>query len=142
MKLYEIQQPNIEQILQELNITDYEITPRGVDVNGNVKIPKHWTEIPFQFNIIDGTFDCWHSSLTSLKNGPRAVGGDFWCNTKITSLQGAPREVGGSFVCGDTKIVSLQGAPVEVGGSFICSDTKIKGKPNTTGINIGGSLYW
>ena len=122
MKLTEIQQPNIEQILHQLNITDYEITNEGVNVFGNVNIPEHYTEIPFQFNIVSGNFDCSY--------------------TRITSLQGAPREVGENFVCAFTYIDSLRGAPREVGVNIICGFTNIRGKPDTTGINIGGQLYW
>ena len=164
MKLTEIQQPNIEQILQQLDVADYEITNEGVNVFGDVIIPLEWMEIPIQFNIVRGRFDCNRTELTSLQGAPKEVGSDFncgWTNitslqgaprevggdficiyTKITSLQGAPKEVGGSFYCGNTKITSLQGAPREVGGNFYCLNTNIKSKPDITGINIGGELIW
>jgi len=43
--------------------------------------------------------------LTSLKDGPEKVGGDFVCSSNnLTSLKGAPKEVGGSFKCSSNKI--------------------------------------
>ena len=98
MKLNEIAEQNIEQLLNEMGIENYEITPRGVDVEGDVKIPREWTSIPFQFNFVSAGFYCVRANITSLQGAPREVGGNFYCQyTNITSLQGAPREVGGNF---------------------------------------------
>jgi len=127
MKLLEINQPNIEQILAELDITNYEITPEGVNVNGDVELPDDYTKIPIQFNYVSGDFDCSYTNITSLKGAPRYVGGNFHCfmSKQFTSLQYAPREVGGTFNCSNTIITSLKGAPREVGGSFSCDRTPI-----------------
>ena len=141
-----MKQPTVEQIiyqLQQLKITDYEITDQGINVFGDVKIPVNSTEIPIQFNIVSGSFHCSYTKITSLRGAPREVGGSFYCTvTKITSLEGAPREVGGSFGCCYTPITSLKGAPREVGGHLDCYCTNMEGKPDTTGINIDGELKW
>jgi len=40
-------------------------------------------EIPVQFGYITGRFDCDNNQLTSLKNCPKFVGGDFYCQNNI-----------------------------------------------------------
>jgi hypothetical protein len=58
-----------------------------VDVSGNVKIPREYTQIPIQFRNVSDDFCCSGSQITSLQSAPQYVGGDFLCNkTQITSL--------------------------------------------------------
>ena len=127
LKIFYRRKQTIASIMAELRIIDYTINPGGsIDVNGNVVIPNHMTEIPVQFGTVNGNFNCSHTKITSLKGSPREVGGDFWCSkTRIRSLRGGPREVGGDFWCWDTKITRLEGSPIEVGGEFTCYKTKI-----------------
>jgi hypothetical protein len=128
MKLIDITEntSNIPAILKKLGIdvTKCTIHPDGtVDVKGNVDISKQeLTEIPVQFGIVSGKFNCEYN--------------------KLTSLQGAPREVVGSFYCYGNKLESLQGAPREVGGHFVCFDNKFKSEPDHSHINIGGEFKW
>ncbi|OCB75552.1 hypothetical protein B0A79_23865 [Flavobacterium piscis] len=66
-----------------------------VDVLGSVRFPdfaSFLTELPLQFNLVSGDFDC--SALVNL-----------------TSLKGVPIQVGGTFNCAYTNIRSLNYAP-------------------------------
>ena len=101
----------IHNIMSKLTKAKYVINKDGsVDVYGDVKIPNEMTEIPIQFGMVSGNFNCSAIEITSIKGAPREVGGVFSCSyTNITSLEGAPREVGGNFWCGDTEITSLDG---------------------------------
>lgn len=70
-------------------------------------------------------FYCGYNILTSLKNAPQIVHGDFICSTnQLTTLEEAPKEVGGVFRCDDNPLTSLKGAPEEV-TAFICSKTSL-----------------
>jgi len=119
-----------------------------VVIKGDVWIPhetitlvgyKHKGKPIAQAKVL-GTFNCSHTGITSLEQGPSYVGRDFDCyNTKITSLEQGPSWVGGYFNCSDTNITSLQGAPSYVGGDFACFQTKItslQGGPSY----VGGKL--
>ena len=55
MKLNEIK-PDIDKIMKDLTKDKYTMTKHGVDVAGDVTIPKHMREIPVKFNIVDGIF--------------------------------------------------------------------------------------
>jgi len=134
MKLDEItQQPAFDKqaILAELAKLGIEpistINADGsVDVNGDVRIPNSYTEIPVQFRNVSGSFNCSNTGILSLQYAPQQVGSNFYCNnTLITSLQYAPQRVGGDFYCRNTKITSLQGAPHYVGNGFFCNSTEI-----------------
>ena len=84
----------------------YSITPEGVDVHQNVKLSYHnLTSMPFQFNVINGDFDCAHNELKSLQNAPLVVHGWFNCVlNELKSLSGAPKVVEGDFDCSSNKI--------------------------------------
>jgi hypothetical protein len=61
-----------------------------VDVDCTVDIMgMEITEFPFQFGIIYGDFDCSNNKLTSLKNCPRHVRGNFCCynNYNLSSIK-------------------------------------------------------
>jgi hypothetical protein len=77
-------------------IGDYTINIENtVDVLGSVRFPdfaSFLTELPLQFNLVSGDFDC--SALVNL-----------------TSLKGVPIQVGGTFNCAYTNIRSLDYAP-------------------------------
>lgn len=124
----------MKKLSEELGV-DGELIYNGdetFNVNGNVRIPYHITEIPIKFNTISGDFNCSETKITSLKNSPEKVVGDFNCSdNNITSLQDAPKVVYGNFNCSKTNITSLEGAPQEMKG-FDCSSTLItslKGAP-------------
>ena len=88
-------------------------------VTGNVSISQsiHVDNFRmFNFNIVNGNFNCINNNLTSLEGGPQKVGGNFNCsNNKLTSLEGGPQKVGGDFYCNSNNLTSLEGGPQEVG---------------------------
>ena len=64
---------------------------------------------------------CNDNNFTTLKGGPKMVGGSFYCNSnKLITLEGAPKEVRGKFDCSDNELISLKGAPQLVGHEFHC----------------------
>jgi len=135
----------IERLLEDWNVTDYDIVDGKVNVVGNVRIPVTYHTIPFKFGTVDGDFDCGHFStyhantlgelatqitparLNSLLNSPDHVTGHFDCEgTNITSLQYGPVYVEGNMLVSKTQITSLKHAPTYVGGSLVCARTNIK----------------
>lgn len=112
MKLHEVANhpnPEINRIKQELRrlgvLGKSTILPdMSVDVNGDVALQRKATNIPVQFNRVNGYFGCYRSTL-------------------ITSLQGSPRYVRANFSCSDSGIATLEYAPVYVGDGFTCSHT-------------------
>jgi hypothetical protein len=59
----------------------------SVDVNGDVRIPNSYTEIPVQFRNVSGSFNCSNTGILSLQYAPQQVGSNFFCHdTQITSL--------------------------------------------------------
>lgn len=118
----------IEAWLEEMEIENYTINDDGtVDVNGDVQLEKKdLKEIPVQFGVVKGDFECYQNQLISLSGCPKEVKGDFWCfDNQLTSLEGAPQKVGGSFWCNQNRLTSLEGAPKEVGGTFNCQINKL-----------------
>jgi hypothetical protein len=57
-----------------------------VDVDGGVSMSSiTLTEIPVKFGRVQDHFDCSGDNLTTLKNCPDSVGGNFWCySTNLT----------------------------------------------------------
>jgi len=107
--------------LDEMGIINYTINDTStVTVKGDVYLDfKGLVEIPVQFRIVYGNFNCSNNSLTTLKGSPREVGGDFDCSfNELNSLLGAPKEVAGGFDCSMNMISSLVGGPSEVGKFF------------------------
>ena len=90
---------------------------------------------------ISDNFWCNHNQLTSLKGGPKTVGGHYHCNNnKLTSLKFAPKTIGEDFACTSNKLTSLEGGPKTVGGRFDCGYnqlTSLKGGPKTVGGHFG-----
>jgi hypothetical protein len=113
----------IRDWLHSVCIYDYDICGGVVHVVGNVDaVYRGLTSIPVQFGYVSGNFYCSHN--------------------KLTSLEGCPKEVGGSFDCRGNQLTSLEGCPTEVGGSFDCHGNMFVGKPNVSGIKIGGDFRW
>jgi hypothetical protein len=64
-----------------------------------------------------GLYDISDNKLTSLKNCPSFVKGNFNCSlNNLTSLRDGPQEVQGSYNCADNKITSLDGIAKIIGG--------------------------
>ncbi|MFW6130870.1 MAG: hypothetical protein ACOC56_06750, partial [Atribacterota bacterium] len=86
----------IKKWLDKHQITNYTINDDlTVDVDENVDLShRNLTEMPIQFNKVNGTFYCTYNQLTSLVGAPKKVFGYFYCsNNKLTSLEGAPEKV-------------------------------------------------
>lgn len=102
----------VETWLQKYRIENYIIRDNlTVDVDGHVfLIAKRLSNIPIQFGIVTGEFNCSANFLTSLKGVPFHVKGDFACNQNfLKDLAYAPLEVEGHFLADNNKIVSLEG---------------------------------
>ena len=106
IKLFESQEQEIHEFMKKHNIENYTITPEGVDVHQNVHLfNRKLTELPFQFNIVHGDFECTSNKLTSLSGSPRVVRGYFSCtNNQLKSLEFCPKFVQGDFYCFSNKI--------------------------------------
>lgn len=119
--------------------SDEDLKLRHLDI---VELPKSLNGIT-----LNAGLSCSYNKLTTLKNSPRVVNGNFWCTeNQLTSLEGAPRIIKGNFSCANNKITSLDGGPEYVGygydvshnlltnlkglpehlnGNFICTDNKL-----------------
>lgn len=77
----------------------------------------HLKEIPdvISVDLCEGMFDVSENRLTSLKNCPRVVLGNFLCgNNNLTSLEGGPTEVRGNYVAYHNKLTSLKGIATHI----------------------------
>lgn len=106
----------------------------SINVLGDVDLRnKKLEEIPFDFNLISGTFNCSGNLLTSLKGCPKYVGGSFLCGeNKLTSLEFGPKFVGVDYVCSNNNLTNLIGSPRVVNGQFNCVNSgllSIEGAP-------------
>ncbi len=132
----------IIDICEKYRIKNYTINEDGsIDVNGGVDL-KHnkLTELPLNFNKVNGFFNCDQNQLTTLKGSPKYVDG-FSCGyNKLTSLEFGPKEVGGDFYCSYNKLTSLEFSPKKSGSNFYCTDNKLR---DLYGISdyIGGILF-
>jgi hypothetical protein len=121
----------------------------SVHVKGDVNLSnKDLTELPIEFDVVDGNFNISGNKITSLDGCPKYVGGDFNCgdNSNLRTLTGGPEEVKGDFNCSFTGIDTLVGGPEEVGGNYDaarCNITILDGAPekiNGTFRAIGNKL--
>lgn len=88
--------------LGKYEITNYTINDDlSIDVSESVGLWNHnLTEIPVQFNEVNGYFSIEGNQLKSLKGCPRIVKGNFICdNNNLTSLKFSPEIVNGGFLC-------------------------------------------
>jgi hypothetical protein len=133
----------IRKVCKKYKIRNYSINlDRSINVNGNVYLDvKLLHKLPVTFNTVSGNFRCYGTNLTSLKGGPKHVGGNFYFTSlcgmaKLNSLDGAPSDVGGDFDCSFNKLSSLVGGPTKVGGNYFCYYnvlTSLVGSPETIG---------
>ena len=125
-----------EQDGQAYNLYDM---PKGFVIKGDLNLKREYLhELPdLSHVIVQGTFSCTSSHLTSLEGAPKEVGGDFDCSwNKLTSLKGAPQQVSGDFHCNHNQLTSLEGAPEKVGRNFECYNkelTSLEGAPKEVG---------
>jgi len=127
----------IEDWLNTLEIENFTVNnDLTVDVDDNVDISdKNLTEIPVQFNKINGWFNCsGNKELKSLKGCPQIGITDFLCrDCDLRDLKGVPKEIKGRFECGDNeKLNSLKGCP-QIGVTYFwcynCDLRDLEGAP-------------
>ena len=77
---------------------------------------------------IRGYFDCNKNKLTSLKNCPSSIIGEFICNfnKQLKNLEGGPTYVDTNYECNDCGLESLLGAPTRAEGMFDCGTNQLK----------------
>jgi hypothetical protein len=123
----QIEERSIEDWCIELGLENYKIKDGIVNVNGHVDISKKISiEIPIQFGIVTGYFECDSNKLTSLKGCPKSVGESFNCMyNELTSLKYGPISVGGLYYCGYNNLVSLKYGPKSLGGFLGCFDNPV-----------------
>jgi hypothetical protein len=72
-------------------------------------------------------FNCSNNYITSLKFGPRKIGGNYNCAyNRIHSFWCGPEKVGKDFNCANNMFDSLKDCPKEVGGDFITRNNPVK----------------
>ena len=92
----------IKRVCEFYNITDYDINSDGsIDVYQTVDLSfSELTELPLNFNLVNGNFNCMRNNLTSLRGCPKKVNGYFSCSyNNLTTLEHAPKKVFGDFYC-------------------------------------------
>ena len=137
----------IKKWLEEFEISQYTINDNlTVDVNDHVDISYcHLKKIPIQFGVINGSFNCSHNKLTTLKGAPFIVRGLFNCsfnllkdlsyspkeaqnlicsNNKLTTLKGAPQDLVNMY-CEKNRLTNLEGAPAKIHNTLDVSDNEI-----------------
>ena len=100
--------------LDSNNIKNYKIDDNNhIDVRGNVDISdSDLKEIPVQFNIVSGMFNCSYNELTSLKGSPFKCH-SFDCSyNNLTSFEYSPLELFGNLIANNNKINSLKDFPI------------------------------
>jgi hypothetical protein len=115
----------VNAICQKYGIEGYTINNDGsVDVVKVVRLDgKNLTELPINFNKIDGSFTLQGNSLTSLKGCPKSIEGSFSCSdNRLTSLAHCPKYVCDTFFCHTNDIETFDGLDfVNIGGDFDCA---------------------
>jgi hypothetical protein len=134
LKIYESfrTEQEIKDLCSEYGIWNYQIRDDGsIDVEGDVILCNKlddFKQLPLNFNVIKGDFDCSGDSLTTLEYSPKMVDGEFYCqyNYHITSLEGLENTNIDSWldVEGCRDLYSLKGFPKKV-GYFNCRRTPI-----------------
>ena len=99
---------DIEAWCDKIGVRKYNINDEGkIDVNRFVNLfKKDFKEIPYKFGKVKDFFTLQNcKNLTSLKNCPDIVTGNFRCSgcSQLDSLEGCPKEVWGDFWCNDCK---------------------------------------
>jgi len=111
----------IQAWLDNYNIQQYIINEDlTVDVDTDVDLyGQELIEIPIQFGIIEGDFQCNSNILTSLKGCPFEIKRNFNCSLNpITNLEFSPKIIKGDFKCYSTPLKSLMGFDSRLGGYF------------------------
>ena len=73
-----------------------------VDVLGGIFMRYNsQTQLPVEFGVVQGNFDCSNNNLLTLKGCPKVVTGRFECQANnLTSLEYCPESIDGGIRCG------------------------------------------
>lgn len=106
---------------------EVQLADDGLEIKGDVYVKSYVKEIECPIKRIYGNFDLSNSSITTLKNCPEEVYGDFMISGtwNLKSFEYSPRIVTGNYRCNDTKIENFKGITQHVGSlkcttSYIC----------------------
>lgn len=119
----------IQQWLKKVKIKNYTINEDlTVDVHEDVDLRfLEIDELPVQFNIVEGDFDCSGSRWKTLKGCPSKIKDSFYCNNNgLKSLEYGPKEVGMNYSCQDNNLISLKGVPDKIKGNLDCTYNHIE----------------
>lgn len=118
---------DIEKWLDQMSINFYTIRMNNIiDVHENVKIKEKMYELPVQFGIVEGNFDCSNLGLETLKGCPDIVEGYFKCsNNNLISLEYSPKKVNREFNCNYNKLSNLKGLSKELNSHLSCSSNSL-----------------
>lgn len=138
----------IEEICKLHNIRNYTINDdKSIDVTGNISFFSNGiTELPLNFNKVDGDFDLSFNNLTTLKGIPKEVNSLYLVHNELTRLDYVPEIVKthldlsfnkltdmkdlnriksiGTLNLGANKITNLYDIP-NVEHKFNCSETPV-----------------
>lgn len=106
---------NVKRMIEDKFLEPAGVEPNEYSINNNrLDIHKDYVEldvetIPVPLGVIDGTLELVNENLSSLKNAPTHVKGDFLCQgTAIKDLEGLEIEVDGDVdLAGNTNLVDL-----------------------------------
>lgn len=111
-----------DHILQQLRhhfstVGSIHIDDEGlVSVTGGVTLIKRVPQLPIQFDVVTGFFDCSRSGLTTLQGAPREVGKTFSCKiNNLTTLSHGPQRVESYEAIGN-RFINLDGLATEIPG--------------------------
>lgn len=108
---YFVHHESIKYKPEDFHITEYKFNEDGsLDVFQDVDLmERNLYELPFNFNIVNGDFNCCQNELVTLRGSPKKVLGKFDCSgNKIKSLQYSPRYVKNTFNFSYNKISNLK----------------------------------
>jgi len=97
----------------------YTINPdKSIDVQGDVVMKNlRLSKIPYNFNIVRGSFNCSYNSFINLEGSPREVYGEFNCTgCDLVTLEGGPKTVHGDYLADYNGLTTLKGGPESVDG--------------------------
>ena len=117
----------IEKWLDKMEISNYQINEDlTVDVDGHVDLNyKNLTELPVQFGVVEGNFECKMNKLQNLKGCPESAKNYDFSHNELTTLKGAPEYVNGGFNCSDNNLKDLEHCPKIVGAFLDCRNNKL-----------------
>lgn len=111
---------NFNKRPEDYGITRYEWIGKKLNVYQSVDLSdRNLTELPFDFNLIYGSFDCSLNLLKSLKGSPEEVFGSFDCsNNRLESLKNCPKKIKSNFLFYNNPIKTIRAIP-SIDGALI-----------------------